>query len=113
MFAPLPGVSRSGVDHRRRARARVVANLVGRLQLADRRAGDTGCDCLEIKEVTPAMLTADRVAQAVAATVVAGVVGYFAIIWLTRVVRSGRIWWFSLYLIVLADRVLSASARDR
>ena len=53
------------------------------------------------------MLTLDRVGPAVAGTVVAGIVGYFAIIWLTRVVRSGRIWWFSLYLIVLAIVVLS------
>ena len=37
----------------------------------------------------------------------AAIVGYFAIIWLTRVVRSGRIWWFSLYLVVLAIVVLS------
>ena len=37
---------------------------------------------------------------------VAAMVGYFAIIWLTRIVRSGRIWWFSLYLVVLAIVVL-------
>ncbi len=44
---------------------------------------------------------------AAAGTVVAGLVGYFAIMWLTRIVRSGRIWCFALYLIVLAIAVLS------
>ena len=52
--------------------------------------------------------TASR--QAVAATILAGVVGYFAIIWLTQIVRSGRIWYFSIYLIVLGIVVLMLAA---
>ena len=91
MFAPLPGVSRSGLTIAA-AWPRVVANLGGRVQLADRRAGDSGRGRLGDAGCHPASLTADRVAQAVAATVLAGIVGYFAIIWLTKIVRSGRIW---------------------
>ncbi len=109
MFAPLPGVSRSGVT------------IAAALALGLSRTWSVGFSLLiavpaimgaavyEIKDVTSAMLTADRVAQAAAATVIAGTVGYFAIMWLTRIVRSGRIWWFSLYLIVLAIAVLSTS----
>ena len=109
MFAPLPGVSRSGVT------------IAAALALGLSRTWSVGFSLLiavpailgaavyEIKDVSPAMLTADRVSQAVAATVVAGVVGYFAIMWLTRIVRSGRIWCFALYLIVLAIAVLSTS----
>ena len=37
-------------------------------------------------------------------------VGYFAIIWLTKIVRSGRIWYFSVYLVVLAIVVLAIVA---
>jgi undecaprenyl-diphosphatase len=109
MFAPLPGVSRSGLT------------IAAALALGLSRSWSVGFSLLiavpailgavvyEIKDVSPAMLTADRVAQAAAATVVAGVVGYFAIMWLTRIVRSGRVWWFSLYLIVLGIVVLSTS----
>jgi undecaprenyl-diphosphatase len=109
MFAPLPGVSRSGVT------------IAAALALGLSRTWSVGFSLLiavpaimgaavyEMKDVTPAMLTADRVAQAAAGTVVAGVVGYFAIMWLTRIVRSGRIWWFSLYLIVLGIVVVSTS----
>ncbi len=56
------------------------------------------------------MLTIDRIGPALAGTVLAAIVGYFAIIWLTRVVRSGRIWCFSLYLVVLAIVVLSTGS---
>ena len=59
---------------------------------------------------TRASLSPDRVAPAVAATILAGVVGYFAIIWLTKIVRSGRIWYFSIYLIFLGIVVLTMVA---
>ena len=68
-----------------------------------------GAGVFEIKDINPASLTPDRLAQAIAGTVVAGMVGYFAIIWLTRIVRSGRIWYFSIYLLVLAVVVLAFS----
>ena len=38
-----------------------------------------GAAVKEIKDIDPATLTTDRIAQAVAATVVAGLVGYVAI----------------------------------
>ncbi|MGO9913223.1 MAG: undecaprenyl-diphosphate phosphatase [Isosphaeraceae bacterium] len=64
--------------------------------------------------VNAASLRPDRLGKTFAATIVAGVVGYFAIVWLVRVVKSGRIWWFSIYLIVAAVVVLATfAARGR
>src|SRR5439155_1350281 len=47
-----------------------------------------GATAFELKHVNAAVLTTDRVAQIVAATVVAGLVGYVAIPWLVRGVRA-------------------------
>ena len=109
MFAPLPGVSRSGVTIAAALALGLSRTWAVGFSLLIAVPAILGAAVYEIKDVTPAMLTADRVAQAGAATVVAGIVGYFAIIWLTRVVRSGRIWCFALYLILLAIVVLSTS----
>jgi undecaprenyl-diphosphatase len=70
-----------------------------------------GAAVKEIKDIDPASLTTDYVAQAVAATIVAGLVGYAAIAWLVRVVRTGRIWYFSVYLILVGLLVLSVAIR--
>ncbi|MFO0954549.1 MAG: undecaprenyl-diphosphate phosphatase [Isosphaeraceae bacterium] len=107
MFAPLPGVSRSGLT---------VAAALG---LGFSRAWAVGFSLLiavpailgavvkELKDVNPAVMTADRVSQTVAATVLAGLVGYGAIIWLVKIVRSGRMWYFSVYLILLGLAILA------
>jgi undecaprenyl-diphosphatase len=112
-FAPLPGVSRSGLT---------VATALG---LGLSRSWSVGFSLLiaipailgaavfEIKDVDPVTLTADRVAQTAAATIVAGAVGYAAIIWLVKIVRAGRLWYFSVYLVVLGLAVLAASLPSR
>jgi undecaprenyl-diphosphatase len=108
MFAPLPGVSRSGLT------------IAAALALGLSRAWSVGFSLLiavpailgaavwELRHVNRAELTSDHVAQAIAGTIVAGVVGYFAIAWLTRIVRAGRMWYFSAYLVILATAVLTA-----
>ena len=113
MFAPLPGVSRSGVT------------IATALALGLSRTWSVGFSLLiavpavlggvvfELKDIKPATLTADAVAQAVVATVLAGIVGYFAILWLIRIVRSGRIWYFSVYLVVVGVAILAAVAFHR
>jgi len=113
MFAPLPGVSRSGLT------------IAAALLLGLSRTWSVGFSLLiavpailgaavwELRHLNPAELTRDHVAQAVAGTILAGVVGYFAILWLTRIVRSGRIWYFSVYLVVLALVVLTTVAFGR
>jgi undecaprenyl-diphosphatase len=114
MFAPLPGVSRSGLT--------IAAGLA--LGLSRRWAvgfslliavpAILGAACYEIlkvclgrESIDAPSLTPDHVTQACAATILAGLVGYFAIIWLTRIVRAGRIWYFSVYLVVLGIVVLT------
>jgi undecaprenyl-diphosphatase len=114
MFAPLPGVSRSGLT------------IAAALALGLSRSWSVGFSLLiavpaicgavvfELKDVIKDHhalgLTPDRIGQTVAATVVAGLVGYFAILWLFRVVRARRLWYFSVYLIVLGSLVLTLSA---
>jgi undecaprenyl-diphosphatase len=110
MFAPLPGVSRSGLT---------VAAALG---LGLSRAWAVGFSLLimipavlgavvfQLKKLDPSTLSAARVGQTVAAMALAGVLGYGAIIWLVKIVRSGRMWYFSVYLVVLGLAVLAASA---
>lgn len=114
MFAPLPGVSRSGLT------------IAAALALGLSRTWSVGFSLLiavpaicgavvfELKDVIKDHqalgLTPDRIAQTLAATVLAGLVGYFAILWLIRVVRGGRLWYFSVYLIALGVLVLALSS---
>jgi undecaprenyl-diphosphatase len=110
MFAPLPGVSRSGLT------------IATGLMLGLSRAWAVGFSLLiavpailgaavwELRHPERLASSPDRVAQAVIATELAGVVGYFAISVLTKVVRSGKIWWFAIYLIALGLVVLTLGA---
>ena len=110
MFAPLPGVSRSGLTIAAALALGLSRTWAVGFSLLIAVPAILGAAVFEIKDVNRSMLTSDRVGPAVAGTVLAGMVGYFAIIWLTRVVRSGRIWYFSLYLVVLAIVVISTGA---
>ena len=110
MFAPLPGVSRSGLT------------IATALALGSSRTWAVGFSLLiavpailgaaiwEMRHVEPASLSSDRVSQAVAGTILAGVVGYFAIM-LAYADRAFRpIWYFSVYLVVLGIVVLALAA---
>ena len=100
MFAPLPGVSRSGLT------------IAAALALGFSRTWAVGFSLLmavpaisgrpssSSRRSTPPRSTGDRVARIVASAAVAGLVGYVAIVWLVRLVRAGRIWYFSVYLVV-------------
>jgi undecaprenyl-diphosphatase len=110
-FAILPGVSRSGMT----IATALVLGLsrpwaVG-FSLLMAAPAILGAAVLELKDVDPATLTADRVAQTATATVVAGLVGYVAIVWLIRIVRKNRLWYFSVYLVLLALVVLAGAGR--
>ena len=112
MFAPLPGVSRSGLT---------VATALG-LGLSRSWAvgfslliafpaivGGSFFAILKLMKLPNSTITGTRVGQIVSAAVLAGIVGYGAIIWLVKIVRSGRMWYFSVYLIVLGVAVIAAS----
>lgn len=110
MFAPLPGVSRSGLTIAAALALGLSRTWAVGFSLLIAVPAILGAAVWEMRHVDPASLSGNRVLQAVAGTILAGLVGYFAIIWLTRIVRSGRIWYFSVYLVVLGIVVLSLAA---
>ncbi len=101
-LAILPGVSRSGMT---------IATALGRgldrtwsvgFSLMMSIPAILGATILELKDVNPELLTPERITQTVVATIVSGLVGYVAIVGLVRIVRGGKLWYFSVYLILLA-----------
>jgi undecaprenyl-diphosphatase len=111
MFAPLPGVSRSGLTIAAGLALGLSRTWAIGFSLLIAVPAILGATVKEIKDIDPAALSADYVAQAAAGTFVAGLVGYAAISWLVRVVRAGRIWYFSVYLILLGLLVLFIASR--
>jgi undecaprenyl-diphosphatase len=110
MFAPLPGVSRSGLTIATALALGLSRTWAVGFSLLIAVPAILGAAVWEMRHVELRSLSADRMSQAVAGTILAGVVGYFAITWLTRIVRSGRIWYFAVYLVVLGIVVLTLAA---
>jgi undecaprenyl-diphosphatase len=114
MFAPLPGVSRSGLTIAAALALGLTRTWSVGFSLLIAVPAICGAVVFELKDVIKDHLalglTPDRIAQTLAATVLAGMVGYFAILWLIRVVQGGRLWYFSVYLIALGFLVLALSA---
>ena len=111
MFAPLPGVSRSGMTIAAGLALGLSRPWAVGFSLLIAVPAILGAAVKEIKDIDPATLTTDYIVQAVAGTVVAGLVGYAAIAWLIRLVRAGRIWYFSVYLILVGLLVLTVAMR--
>ena len=110
-LAPLPGVSRSGLTIAAALALGFSRTWAVGFSLMIAVPAIAGAVVFKIKDMTPADWQPDRLAQILAATVLAGVVGYLAIAWLVRVVRSGRIWYFSVYLVILAIVLFAARGR--
>lgn len=108
-FAPLPGVSRSGLTIATALARGFSRTWAVRFSLLIAVPAVAGATLFELKDIDLRTLTADRVGPIVAATVLAGLVGYAAIVWLVRIVRAGGLWYFSVYLVVLAAVVLAGS----
>jgi undecaprenyl-diphosphatase len=106
MFAPLPGVSRSGLTiSMALARGLSKSWAVG-FSLLMAVPAILGAAVFELRKFDRSYVSSTQIAQTLAATVVAGLVGYFAIAWLARIVQKGRLWYFSVYLVVLAAALL-------
>jgi undecaprenyl-diphosphatase len=108
MFAPLPGVSRSGLT----VAAALILGLsrswaVG-FSLLIAVPAILGAAVFEVRKLDPATFTSERIMQTISAALLAGIVGYGAIIWLVKIVRHGRLWYFSVYLVILGLVVLAA-----
>jgi undecaprenyl-diphosphatase len=109
MFAPLPGVSRSGLTVATALALGLSRTWAVGFSLLMAVPAILGAAVFELRKVDPSLLTANRMAQTTLATVLAGLVGYGAIIWLVKIVRSGKLWCFSVYLVVLGAIVLAAA----
>jgi undecaprenyl-diphosphatase len=101
MFAPLPGVSRSGLTISAALALGFSKTWAVNFSLMMAVPAILGATVFELKKVDPGTLSSERVAQIVASSALAGVIGYLAIVWLLRLVRSGRLWYFSVYLVLL------------
>jgi undecaprenyl-diphosphatase len=110
-FAPMPGVSRSGLTIATALMLGLSRSWAVQFSLLMAVPAIAGASLLELKDVDPSTLTADFVARTLAATIVAGLVGYAAIVGLVRVVRAGRFWYFSVYLVVLGCLALGLAFR--
>jgi undecaprenyl-diphosphatase len=105
-FAPLPGVSRSGLTITAALALGFSRSWAVGFSLLMAIPVIAGAGVLELKDVTKAMLAPSFIYPTLLATVVAGLVGLGAIAWLVRIARAGALWYFSVYLFVLGIAVL-------
>ncbi len=104
--APLPGVSRSGLTIAAALALGFRRTWAVQFSLMLAVPAILGAAVFEVKDVDRSTLTPERIVQTLAATVVAGLIGYSAIVWLVRVVHAGRLWYFSVYLFFLGLAVM-------
>lgn len=100
-FAPLPGVSRSGLTVAIALALGFRRTWAVQYSLMLAVPAIMGAAVFEIEDVDRSKLTPELISQTLAATVVAGIVGYLAIVLLLKAVRSGILWYFSVYLVAL------------
>ena len=112
-FAPLPGVSRSGLTVAMALALGFRRNWAVQFSLMLAVPAILGAATFEIKDVDKSTLNGQLVAQTIVAAAVAGIIGYAAIVWLVRLVRSGRLWYFSVYLVVLGFVVMLGFSKAR
>jgi undecaprenyl-diphosphatase len=105
-IAPLPGVSRSGLTIAMALIRGLTKSWSVGFSLAIAVPAITGATILQLRKLADMHLSESRIAQILVASTLAGVVGYAAILWLLRIVRSERLWWFSIYLFVLSAVIL-------
>ena len=113
MFAPLPGVSRSGLTISAALALGFSKTWAVNFSLMMAVPAILGATVFELRKLDPSTLTGERVAQIVAASALAGVIGYLAIVWLLRLVRAGRLWYFSVYLVVLGLGLIAVDQLGR
>lgn len=106
-FAPLPGVSRSGLTITTALALGLDRGWSVGFSLLIAIPAITGASVFAIKDFDPKSTPAEAYAPMITGAIVAGVVGYFAISWLARVVRGGKLWYYSVYLVVLGFAVIA------
>jgi undecaprenyl-diphosphatase len=101
-FAPLPGVSRSGLTIAMALACGFSRTWAVRFSLLIAVPAILGATVSELKDIDRGALANQAWGPIALATLLSAIVGFGAISWLVRVVRSGRLWWFAAYLVVLA-----------
>lgn len=101
-LAILPGVSRSGMTISTALALGFTRPWAVGFSLLMAVPAITGAGILELKDLDPSRLSSAEVQQILAATLVSAAVGYIAVAALIRVVRAGWLWYFSVYLVVIA-----------
>ena len=105
-LAPLPGVSRSGLTIASALIRGCSKSWSVGFSLAIAVPAIGGATLLELRKLLHMELAASQIAQILVASTIAGVVGYTAILWLLKIVRSERLWIFSVYLFLLSALIL-------
>ena len=107
-LAPLPGVSRSGMTIAAALRRGLSPAWAAIFSLWISLPAIGGALLMEAKDLIDApTIDTHLLKMGLAGAVVAGVVGYFAILWLVRVVKARRLEIFSIYLAGLGFVVLA------
>jgi undecaprenyl-diphosphatase len=105
MLALLPGVSRSGMTICTALALGLSRPWAVGFSLRMAVAAITGAGIVEIKDVDLSRLSPVMLQQIIAATLVSAAVGFLAVVALDRIVRRGWLWYFSVYLVLLAGFV--------
>ena len=105
-LAPLPGVSRSGLTIASALIRGCSKSWSVGFSLAIAVPAIGGATVLQLRKLLHMELATTQIAQILVASTIAGVVGYAAILWLLKIVRSERLWIFSVYLFLLAALIL-------
>ncbi|MDX2036134.1 MAG: undecaprenyl-diphosphate phosphatase [Isosphaeraceae bacterium] len=106
-LAVLPGVSRSGMTISVALALGFSRTWAVGFSLWIAVPAILGATVLEIKDVDTTALTREYLGPLFVGIFTSGVVGYLAILWLVRVVKRGRMWYFSVYLVGLAVAIFT------
>lgn len=109
-LSPLPGVSRSGLTIAMALMRGFSKSWAVGFSLLLAVPTILAAAAFELRKAGGAGLSGEEIARILCGAALAGVVGYGAIVWLVRIVRSDRLWYFSVYLIVLSGIVLGVLA---
>ncbi|WP_235963377.1 undecaprenyl-diphosphate phosphatase [Tautonia rosea] len=109
-FAITPGISRSGSTIAAALALGFSRTWAVGFSLLINVPAILGASVLVGKDLRIDSLAPEVIQMTVLATILSGIVGYGAIVWLVRIVRSGRLWYFSVYLVLLSVVVLGTVA---
>ena len=113
-FAPLPGVSRSGLTVAAALACGLNRSWAAIFSLWMSIPAISGALIMEIKDLIESPSSDTRlIKMGLLGSIVAGLVGYGAIVWLVRIVKSRRLNLFSWYLVALGAIVLVWSLAGR